>query len=107
MSRHKRKQLKHTLKKLDSLERKHLLCAQATVNSKLDEEYDAAMAPLIAMIMTDINAKASANGAAFAQQHLLHKGLKIFGERGEKASLKEVNPNYTSDSVLHRFRFRS
>ena len=91
MTRYERKLLKRTRKKLDRLERKHLLCAQATVNSKYDEEYNAAMAPLIAMIMTDINAKASANGAAFAQQHLLHKGLKIFGERGEKASLEEVD----------------
>ena len=45
----------------------------------------------IAMIMDDINSRASANGVNFAQQHLLHEGLKLFGEEGEKASIKEAD----------------
>ena len=57
----------------------------------MDEEYSEDMAPVIAMIMTDVNARASADGVCFAQQHLLHKGLQLYKERGEKASVKEVD----------------
>ena len=49
------------------------------------------MAPVIAVIMNDINNRVTANGAQFAQQHLLNKGLKVFGERGDQASTKELD----------------
>ena len=48
------------------------------------------MAAVIASIIVDINSRATADGASFAQQHILQKGLKIFGERGAQASKKEM-----------------
>ena len=65
---------------LDRLEQLHMLCAQTSINPEYDEEYDSDMASLMAMIMTDINARASADGVSFAQQHILHEGLKLFKE---------------------------
>ncbi len=76
---------------LHQLEKKHLLLNQVSMNPEMDEEYDDAMAPVIAFIIDDINNRASADGASFAQQHLLHEGLKLFGEEGEKATIKEAD----------------
>ena len=80
-----------TLSEMERLEQSHLLCAQVSANPEMDEEYDSSVAPLIALIMADINHRVTADGVSFAQQHLLHKGLKIFGERGKKGTMKELD----------------
>ena len=54
-------------------------------------EYEPDMAQVIAQLMTEINMRASAEGASFAQQYLLQKGLKKFGEKGMAASRKELD----------------
>ena len=41
--------------------------------------------------MDDINNRVTTRGASFAQQFLLHKGLKVFGEHGHEAATKEMD----------------
>ncbi len=45
----------------------------------------------MARLIEDLNNKVTINGASFAQQFLLNKGLKLFGQRGHDASLKEMD----------------
>ena len=73
------------------LKKHHLSNAQCIQTEENHVEYTTNMAPLVAMIIADINHRVSANGSQFAQQHLLSKGLKIFGPQGEQASVKEVD----------------
>ena len=65
----------------------------AGVHPKPDEDrwYTPQMAMVIARIMTDMNSKATIQGASFAQQYIVQRGLKKFGERGEAAATKEMN----------------
>jgi hypothetical protein len=43
-------------------------------------------------LIDDLNSKITVEGASFAQQYLLNKGIKVFGERVHGASTsKEVN----------------
>ena len=41
--------------------------------------------------MTDFREKVNVQGAAFVQQHILHKGIKLYGDRARKATTKEVD----------------
>ena len=45
----------------------------------------------MARIMTDVSEKVTVQGASFAQQCILQKGLKVFGDRGSAASSKEMD----------------
>ena len=49
---------------------------------------------IIANVMVDIRNKTMESGASFAQQYPLKKGLKVFGEAGKVAALKEVDQLY-------------
>ena len=62
-------------------------------------ECDPKDALVVAQLIIDIMLRASANGASFAQQYLLNKGLQKFGERGYDASYKEL------DQLHHRVCF--
>ena len=54
-------------------------------------EYKITHAMLIARCMDNINNRVMTHGASFAQQFLLHKGLKVFGEHGHEAATKEMD----------------
>ena len=41
--------------------------------------------------MDDINNRVTTRGASIAQQFLLHKGLKVFGEHSHEAATKEID----------------
>ena len=62
------------------LEVKHNLPMQMTPESENHMEYDPNDALVVAQLITDIMMRASANGASFAQQYMLNKGLKKFGD---------------------------
>ena len=49
------------------------------------------MAMVYARYMTEINERVLETGASFAQQYMLNKGLKVFGERGRAAAGKELD----------------
>ena len=69
----------------------HNLIAQVHPNPNEDVEYKNTHAMLIARCMDDINNRVTTRGASFAQQFLLHKGLKVFGEHGHEAATKEMD----------------
>ena len=45
----------------------------------------------MARLIYDLNTRVVREGASFAQQYLLNKGLKIFGQKGRDASKKEMD----------------
>jgi hypothetical protein len=53
---------------------------------------------LMGRLIYDLNNKVVRQGASFAQQYLLNKGLKVFGQKGHDASMKEMDQ-------LHRRSF--
>ena len=69
----------------------HNLIAQVHPNPNEDVEYKNTHAMLIARCMDDINNMVTTRGASFAQQFLLHKGLKVFGDHGHEAATKEMD----------------
>ena len=69
----------------------HNLIAQVHPNPNEDVEYKNTHAMLIARCMDDINNRVTTHGASFAQQFLLHKGLKVFREHGHEAATKEMD----------------
>jgi hypothetical protein len=58
------------------LERCHNLIAGVHPNPDEDRWYTPQMAMVIARIMTDMNSRATIQGASFAQQYIVHHGLK-------------------------------
>ena len=65
-----------------------------TQTRPIDEEirvYDQDEGMLMARYIVDINTMTTIRGSAFAQQFLLDKGLKVFGQRGRGAATKEVD----------------
>ena len=48
------------------------------------------MAPVVAFIMSEMNTRATSQGACFGPQYLLKKGLGKFGERGTKSNEKKL-----------------
>jgi len=74
-------------------ERYDLECEHNLGNPKSEDttEYKSSEAMIYARIISDINGKATTKGASFAQQYLLQKGLKKFGEKGRAATTKELD----------------
>ena len=72
----------------------HNLITQVHPNPVDDVKYAMSHAMLIARVMNELSSKITRQGAPFAQQHLLHKGLKVFGRKGHEASAKEINQLY-------------
>ena len=62
------------------LEAKHNLPTQMTPESENYMEYDPDDALVVSKLITDIMMRASVDGASFAQQYMLNKGLKKFGD---------------------------
>ena len=76
------------------LEYCHNLIEQVHPNPVDDVEYTMSHAILIACIMNELSSKITRQGASIAQQHLLHKGLEVFGKKGHEALAKEINQLY-------------
>ena len=76
------------------LEYCHNLIAQVHPNPVDDVKYAMLHAMLFTCVMNELSSKITRQGASFAQQHLLHKGLKVFGRKGHEASAKEINQLY-------------
>ena len=72
----------------------HNLIAQVHPNPNEDVEYKNTHAMLIARCMDDINNSVTTRGVSFAQQFLLHKGLKVFREHGHEAATKEMDQQH-------------
>ena len=69
-----------------------MLVATQDHDPNVDWKYAPQLAMVIARIITKINSRVTAEGAAFGQQYIFQKGLKKFGrKRGGAAALKEVD----------------
>jgi hypothetical protein len=73
------------------LEYHHNLISQNETDEGQSKEYSPSDAMLMARLMYGLNTRAVREGASFAQQYLLNKGLKIFGQKGQHASKKEMH----------------
>jgi hypothetical protein len=71
------------------LEYCHNLIAQTKPNES--KEYNPSDAMLMARLINDLNINIMEKGASFAQQYLLNKVIKVFGQRGCDASKKEMD----------------
>ena len=60
-------------------------------NPEEDIAYSPQMALIMARLICDINSKTSRQGASFAQQFILQKGIKKFGHHGKAAARKEID----------------
>ena len=75
--------------KMAELEHCHNMIRQTP--SSEDCEYAPHLAMVIATYMVEINNRVTVQGASFAQQYILQKGLKKFGDLGSKAATKEMD----------------
>jgi hypothetical protein len=73
------------------LEYCHNLVVQTKPDPSQSKEYNPQDAMLMARLIYDLNNKVVREGASFAQQYLLNKGLKVFGQKGHDASMKEMD----------------
>jgi hypothetical protein len=73
------------------LEYHHNLIAQNEPDEGQSKEYSPSNAMLMARLIYDLNTRVVGEGASLAQQYLLNKGLKIFGQKGRDASKKEMD----------------
>ena len=85
------KTLKFADEQIQLLEMSHNLNTNVSPNPDENVEYSSELALVIARVMSDINAMATAQGASFGQQYILQKGLKMFGKRGKDATKKELD----------------
>jgi hypothetical protein len=76
---------------LRQLEYCHNLVAQFKPDEEMNIEYWSNEAMLIARFIQDITMNVNGHRASFAQQYMLQKGLKVFGYKGHKASMKEID----------------
>jgi hypothetical protein len=77
--------------KVRQLEYCHNLVAQVKPVEEMTIEYGSNKAMLIARFIQDITMNVNKHRASFAQQYMLQKGLKVFGNKGHEASMKETN----------------
>ena len=73
------------------LEYRHNLFQQTKPNASQSKEYSPSDAMLVARLINNLNNKVTREGTSFAQQYLLNKGLKVFGQKGREASKKEMD----------------
>jgi hypothetical protein len=86
---------------LRQLEYCHNLVAQVKPDEEMNIEYGSNKAMLIARFIQDITMNVNEHRASFAQQYMLQKGLKVFGNKGHKASMKEIDQLHKR-TCLHR-----
>jgi hypothetical protein len=74
------------------LEYHHNLITQNEPDEGQSKEYSPSDAMLVMARLTyDLNTRVVREGASFAEQYLLNKGLKIFGQKGRDASKNEMD----------------
>jgi hypothetical protein len=60
------------------------------VDKNISQEYDNYSAIFLARLIEDLRQQTTVQGSSFAQQHILQKGLKVFGHAGKAACSKEL-----------------
>jgi hypothetical protein len=87
----RKKRVSFAKDKLRQLEYCHNLVAQVQPDEEMNIEYGSDEAMLIARFIQEITINVNEHGAFFAQQYMLQKGLKVFGNKGHEALMKEIN----------------
>jgi hypothetical protein len=82
---------------LRQLENCHNLVAQVKPDEEMNIEYGSNKAMLITRFIQDITMNVNKHGASFAQQYMLQKGLKVFGNKGHEASMKEIHQLHSQE----------
>ena len=57
-------------------------------------EYDTCHAMMVARLIDDIQKNMNMQGASFVQQYILQKGVKVFGDPGKQAAIREIDQLY-------------
>jgi hypothetical protein len=91
----RKKRVSFAKDKMRQLEYCRNLVAQVKPDEEMNIEYGSDEAMLIARFIQDITINVKEHGASFAQQYMLQKGLKAFGNKGHKASMKEIDQLHT------------
>jgi hypothetical protein len=73
------------------LEYHHNLVTQTVPDEGQSKEYSPSNAMLTARLIYNLKSRVVREGTSSAQQYLLNKGLKIFGQKGWDASKKEID----------------
>jgi hypothetical protein len=87
----KKKRVSFAEDKMRQLEYCHNLGVQVKPDEEKIIEYGSNKAMLIARFIQDITMNVSKHGASFAQQYMLQKELKVFGNKGHEALMKEID----------------
>jgi hypothetical protein len=86
-----KKKVTFEMDKIAQLEHCHNLVVKEQPNPNDMWEYTTLEAVIITKCMLELKSKVTIQGASFAQQYLLEKGLKMFGKRGSDATNKEMD----------------
>lgn len=76
------------------MEMQHNLFQQTKVEDDICHEYNPTTGRVIARTIEEFRRGVKEKGVSFAQQYLLNKGLKKFGDRGAKAATAEMDQLY-------------
>jgi hypothetical protein len=76
------------------LEYCHNLVAQVKPDEEKILDYGSNKAMLIARFIQDITMNVNKHRVSFAQQYMLQKELKVFGNKGHEASMKEIDQQH-------------
>ncbi len=87
----KSKQVKFADQEWQELEQRHNNFDQVNIKDGKHIECSTVQAMVIAQFMTEINERATTEGASFGQQYIFQKGIKKFGKRGSAAAAKELD----------------
>jgi hypothetical protein len=87
----RKKRVSFAKDEMRQLEYCHNLVAQVKPDEEMNIEYGSDEVMLIARFIQDITMNVNKHGASFAQQYMLQKGLKVFGNKGHEASMKEID----------------
>jgi hypothetical protein len=87
----KKRKVSFAKDELTQLEYCHNLVAQVKPDEEMIVEYGSNKAMLIARFIQDITMNANEHRASFTQQYILQKGLKVFGNKGHEAFMKEID----------------
>jgi hypothetical protein len=87
----KKRRVSFAENELRQLEYCHNLVAQVKPDEEMILEFGSNEAMLIPRFIQDITMNVNEHGASFTQQYMLQKGLKVFGNKGHEALMKEIN----------------
>jgi hypothetical protein len=87
----RKKRVSFAKDELRQLEYCHNLVAQVKPDEEMNIKYVSDETMLIARFIHDITINVNEHRASFAQQYMLQKGLKAFGNKGHEALMKEID----------------